>query len=101
MAGGVGLYLAKYLKSHLSTPRVESCWIEYETSKTNSIIVGCICRHPHANLNDFTVELETNIKEFNNTRQTVYILGDFIYFFNIHIVIGIILNLIRKITFMI
>jgi hypothetical protein len=57
--------------------QAESCWIEVESYKNNkNIITGCIYRHPHADLDNFSSQLEEMIKTFNHNNQLVYILGD-------------------------
>lgn len=58
-------------------PLVESCWAEIITSNNKpNIIIGCIYRHPSANMPGFTEELKTIIKSLNNRKQHVYIIGD-------------------------
>lgn len=82
MAGGAALYVSKNLKVihrpdiKFDMPQVESCWVELQTS-SNPIIVGCVYRHPHANLDDFSAQMEDIIKKFNDNKQIAYILGDF------------------------
>ena len=55
--------------------QVESCWIEVESYNNNKNI-GCIYRHPHADLDTFSSQIEEMIKTFNHNNQLVYILGD-------------------------
>ena len=58
-------------------PLVESCWAEIITSNNQpNIIIGCIYRHPSANMPGFTEELKTIIKSLSNRKQHVYIIGD-------------------------
>ena len=81
-AGGVGLYISKFLKASfrpdlkLKLQQVESCWVEFKTANKSSTIVGCIYKHPRANIEEFMVKLESILNEINNNKQTVYILGD-------------------------
>ena len=64
-AGGAGIYVNKDLQAvsrsdiKFNVPLVESCWIELQSryNKPN-VIIGCIYKHPTANLHDFTYELD-------------------------------------------
>ena len=83
MAGGAGLYISKDLQTihrpdlKFTIPLVESCWSENVTSNGKSnIIIGCIYRHPTANLSEFTPELENLLKQLNQKNYQVYIMGD-------------------------
>ena len=69
-AGGAGLYVSNNLHAlcrpdiNFKMPLVESCWCEIISGKNKpNIIVGCIYKHPTANLSDFTLELEAIILE--------------------------------------
>ena len=42
----------------------------------SNIIIGCIYRHPTANVSEFTPELENLIKQLNQKNYQVYIMGD-------------------------
>ena len=82
MAGGAGLYISNELQSiyrpdiKFSMPLVESCWSEIISGKNKpSVVVGCIYRHPTANLQEFSSELDSIIKQLN-TKKHVIILGD-------------------------
>lgn len=72
MAGGVALYISNHLKAkhrpdlNFEMQQVESCWVEFDTSKSTSTVIGCVYRHPHANLVEFTKQLEEIIKPTNN-----------------------------------
>jgi hypothetical protein len=58
-------------------PLVESCWCEIICGKNKpNIIVGCIYKHPTANLSDFTLELEGIIKNISEKNHHIYIIGD-------------------------
>jgi predicted oxidoreductase len=51
--------------------------IEVESYKNHkNIIIGWVYRHPHADLDNFSSQLEDMIKTFNHNNQLVYILGD-------------------------
>ena len=82
-AGGAGLYVSNNLHAlcrpdiKFKMPLVESCWCEIIIGKNKSnIIVGCIYKHPTANLSDFTLELEAIIKNISEKNQHIYIMGD-------------------------
>ena len=82
-AGGAALYISKNLKA---IPRadikftmllVESCWAEIIVNNNKpNIIIGCIYRHPSANMPGFTQELKSIIKSLSKRKQHVYIIGD-------------------------
>ncbi|CAH3160145.1 unnamed protein product [Porites lobata] len=82
MTGGVGIYISSSLnaihRSHLSFKPVEaeSCWIEILQEHKPSIIVGCICRHPSSNLDNFISQLENLVSPLNQSKHQVFILGD-------------------------
>ena len=82
-AGGAALYISNNLKAipradiKFTMPLVESCWAEIITNNNKpNIIIGCIYRHPSANMPSFTQELQNIIKSLNNRKQHVYIIGD-------------------------
>jgi hypothetical protein len=83
MAGGAGLYISNELQSiyrpdiKFSVPLVESCWSEIISGKNKpSVVVGCNYRHPTANLQEFSSELDSIIKQLNTKKHEVIILGD-------------------------
>jgi hypothetical protein len=82
-AGGAGLYVSNNLHAlcrpdiKFKMPLVESCWCEIISGKNKpNIIVGCIYKHPTANLSDFTLELEAIIKNVSEKNQHIYITVD-------------------------
>jgi len=82
-AGGAGIYISKNLKTimrpdlHLSMPLVESCWLEIDPCNNKAhIIVGCVYRHPSANIEDFTSKLDALLKNLNQKKYQIFILGD-------------------------
>ena len=81
-AGGAGLYISKDLHAiprpdiKFNMELVESCWSEIINNNKPNVIIGCIYRHPKANMSDFTLELETIVKKLNEKNQTIYIMGD-------------------------
>ena len=83
IAGGAGLYISKVLQYiysldlKFSIPLVESCWSEIISGKNKpSVVVGWIYRHSSPNLQEFTSELESIIKQLNKKKHEVFILGD-------------------------
>ena len=82
-AGGAALYISKNLKAipradiKFTMPLVESCWAEIIANDNKpNIIIGCIYRHPSANMPGFTQELKNIIKSLSKRKQHVYIIGD-------------------------
>ena len=82
-AGGVALYVSKALTSFprsditLDMPLVESVWVEIATPKNQKpILVGCIYKHPGANIDEFNGKLDETMKLFNPNKCQLYILGD-------------------------
>ena len=81
-AGGTGLYISKDMHAiprpdiKFNMELVESCWSEIINDNKPNIIVGCIYRHPTANMSDFTLDLEAIVKNLNEKKQTIYILDD-------------------------
>ena len=66
-AGGAALYISNNLKAipradiKFTMPLVESCWAEIIVNNDKpNIIIGCIYRHPSANMPGFTQELKNN-----------------------------------------
>ena len=81
--GRVALYVSKALKSFprsdvtLDMPLVESVWVEIATPKNQKpILVGCIYKHPGANIDEFNGKLDETMKLFNPNKYQLYILGD-------------------------
>ena len=55
----------------------ESCWVEGDPCNGKAhAVIGCIYRHPSANIDDFTRKLDELIKNLNRKKLKVYILGD-------------------------
>ena len=56
---------------------VESCSSEIINDNKPNIIIGCIYRHPTANMSDFTLELEGIVKKLmKKIKQFTCIMGD-------------------------
>ena len=81
-AGGAGIYVNKDLQAvsrsdgiKFNIPLVESCWIELQSgSNKPNVIIGCIYRHPTANLPNFIYELDRIISSV--TSYEAFIFGD-------------------------
>lgn len=79
-AGGTALYVKRHFRAicrhdiYIEMPEVESTWIQVERQKSSPLIIGCIYRHPNANLEDFTNKLELLLKQFNDQKLETYIL---------------------------
>ena len=57
---------------------VESCWIEVDTGirQKKPIVIGCIYRHPKSNFEQFAENLDEILRNLNQDKRIVYILGD-------------------------
>ena len=82
LAGGAAIYITKTLKSiprpdiKFNMQLVESCWVEIDPCNGKApILIGSIYRHPGANIEEFTKQLDDLIKKLQNRHQ-LYILGD-------------------------
>ena len=61
----------------LDVELVKSCWVEVDPCNGKAhVVIGCIYRHPSANIDDFTRKLDEIIKNLNRKKLKVYILGD-------------------------
>lgn len=75
-AGGASWYISKNFVDIISI-LVESCWIEIDPCNNKAhIIVGCLYWHPSANIEDFTSKLDVLLKNLNQKKYEVSILGD-------------------------
>ena len=82
-AGGTAIYAKRSL---IPVPRkdivfnmdmVESCWTEFKSSnKKNTIIKGCVYKHPDADVSEFTKQLDNIMKSLNEKGHQVFIMGD-------------------------
>lgn len=82
-AGGTAIYVSEDLNTIIRTDikfemhQTESSWIEINPGNGKShIIVGCVYRHPRANIAQFTQQLEEIIKKLAQSKYQVFILGD-------------------------
>ena len=69
-AGGAGIYVCKNLKvierpdTKFSIDLIESCWAKFEPGiRKKKIVIGCIYRHPRANVKIFTDQLNELLKD--------------------------------------
>ena len=82
-AGGAAIYVSESLKAlprkdiKFGMDLVESCWVEIEGKNNTKIMIGCIYRHPNANLPNFTTELQEILLKLNEQKYQSYIMGDF------------------------
>ena len=74
-AGGAGLNVSKKWKSisrpdlQLDVELVKSCWVEVDPCNGKAhVVIGCIYRHPSANIDDFTRKLDELIKNLNRKK---------------------------------
>lgn len=79
--GGVCVYVRDSLKTsqvHVSIPKVERVdhiWLDIQSSKFPSFIIGTVYRHPHALVNSFEY-LSDIFKEILLRKKPVFIIGD-------------------------
>ena len=83
MAGGSAIYVSNNLVSNprldlnFSYSGVECCWVELiQNHNKQNILVGCIYKHPSADIEKFTTELQKILEKINNSNYQVIILGD-------------------------
>ena len=76
LAGGAAIYITKTLKSvprpdiKFNMQLVESCWVEIDPCNGKApILIGSIYRHPGANIEEFTKQLDNLIKKLQNRYQ--------------------------------
>ena len=74
---------------NFSMQLVESCWAEIESINKN-IIIGCIYRHPKANIEKYTDELDELLKHLNQRKYQVVLLGDVNISDNVKIIVRLI-----------
>ena len=82
-AGGTAIYTKDTLKTiprpelKIDLPLVESCWVEIDPCNNKKhIMIGCIYKHPSANVDEFSKVLDEFLKQLNMNKYEVYILGD-------------------------
>ena len=82
-AGGAALYVDKVLKAiprpdlKIHLPLVESCWVEIDpNSNRKHIMIGCIYKHPPANVEEFTLKFDKFLNKLNPGKYDMYIMGD-------------------------
>ena len=82
-AGGAAIYVNKDLKAiprpdlKIDLPLVESCWVEIDPNNNRKhIMIGCIYKHPPANVEEFTVKFDEFLNKLNPSKYDMYIMGD-------------------------
>ena len=82
-AGGAALYVNKVLKAiprpdlKIDLPLVESCWVEIDPNNNRKhIMIGCIYKHPPANVEEFTLTFDEFLNKLNPSKYDMYIMGD-------------------------
>lgn len=61
----------------MESPLVESVWVEIaQSSNKKPILVGCIYKHPGANIEELKDKFNETTIQFNANRYQLYILGD-------------------------
>ena len=79
--GGVCVYVRNCLKAsviNLSVPKLENVdiiWLNVQSSKFPSFIIGTVYRHPHAHVNSFD-HIEESFREIMIKNKPVFVLGD-------------------------
>ena len=83
LAGGTAIYVKDTIKAisrpelKIDLPLIESCWVEIDScNKQKHIMIGCIYKHPSANVDEFTTVLDKFLNQLNMNKYEVYILGD-------------------------
>ena len=84
-AGGAAIYVNKVLKAiprpdlKIDLPLVESCWVEINIVPNNNrkhIMIGCIYKHPPANVEEFTLKFDEFLNKLNPSKYDMYVMGD-------------------------
>ena len=82
-AGGAAIYVNKDLKAiprpdlKIDLPLVESCWVEIDPNNNRKhIMIGCIYKHPPANVEEFTAKFDEFLNKLNPSKYDMYIMGD-------------------------
>ena len=82
--GGTIIYAAKHLfpkpRNDLNiyeSKRIESTFIEIQTDKEKTCIIGCIYKHHNIEIKEFSEKLSATMKNINKENKPAYITGDF------------------------
>ena len=82
-AGGAAIYVNKVLKAiprpdlKIDIPLVESCWVETDPNNNRKhIMIGCIYKHPPANVEESTLKFDEFLNKFNPRKYDMNIMGD-------------------------
>jgi len=72
-AGGVSLFVKDRLVYHVEnkfmvdTPGCENLWLQFDTNKSNTFVIGVVYRHPNSNYEDFRDKLDLTITKLSAT----------------------------------
>ena len=82
-AGGAAICVNKVRKSiprpdlKIDLPLVESCWVKIDPNNNRKLImIGCIYKHPPANVEEFTLTFDWFLNKLNPSKYDMYIMGD-------------------------
>jgi len=81
--GGVALFVKDSLayrvenKFTIDTPRCENLWLQFDTNKSSTFVIGVVYRHPNSNYEDFQDKLDVTIAKLIATSSKYYICDDF------------------------
>ena len=82
--GGTLLYMSNNLSYKprnglciYKSTKLESTFIEMLNPKKTNVIVGCIYRHPHMDLNEFNDYYINNLLDMLSKENTIFLLGNF------------------------
>ena len=61
----------------INLPLVESCWVQIDPNNNRKhIMIGCIYKHPPANVEEFTLKFDEFLNKLNPSKYDMYIMGD-------------------------
>ena len=82
--GGTVIYAAKHLypkpRNDLEiteSKKIESTFIEIQTEKSKSFIIGCVYKHHNIEIKEFSDSINHTMKKINQEKKLAYITGDF------------------------
>ena len=51
----------------IDTPGCENLWLQFDTNKSNTFVIGVVYRHPNSNYEDFRDKLDLTIAKLSAT----------------------------------